>query len=47
MDAACERCHRQVSPKVVEHNQLHLTKVHCTACHTKSVIACYSCHFPN
>lgn len=46
MDAACERCHRQVKQDVPGHDRVHLTKVHCTACHTKSAIACYSCHFP-
>lgn len=44
MDAACERCHRSVK-RHASHDEVHLTKVHCTACHTKSVISCYNCHF--
>ncbi|MCS7192741.1 MAG: cytochrome c3 family protein [Armatimonadetes bacterium] len=44
MDAACERCHRSVK-RHASHDEVHLTNVHCTACHTKSVIACYNCHF--
>lgn len=43
MEAACERCHRAPKPNTA-HN-IHLAKVHCTACHTKSVISCYNCHF--
>ncbi len=43
MEAACERCHR--APKSNPAHDIHLATVHCTACHTKSVISCYNCHF--
>lgn len=45
MDVACERCHRSI-PSNQSHN-IHQATVHCTACHAKSVLSCYNCHFPS
>ncbi|MCC6037531.1 MAG: cytochrome c3 family protein [Armatimonadetes bacterium] len=42
-EAACERCHR--APKSNTAHNIHLATVHCTACHTKTVLSCYNCHF--
>ncbi|MCS7198517.1 MAG: cytochrome c3 family protein [Candidatus Bipolaricaulota bacterium] len=41
--AACENCHKQVSPTVS--HTVHNKTVHCTSCHSQTVIACYNCHF--
>lgn len=41
--AACENCHAQVSPTVS--HTVHNKTVHCTSCHSQTVISCYNCHF--
>ncbi|MCS6936084.1 MAG: hypothetical protein RMJ96_03090 [Candidatus Bipolaricaulota bacterium] len=41
--AACEDCHKQVSPNVS--HAVHNKTVHCTSCHSQTVISCYNCHF--
>jgi hypothetical protein len=46
---SCEGCHTGASPvgpavDVVTHDP-HSGKLHCSACHVKSVITCYNCHF--
>lgn len=40
--ASCERCHAQLASN--PYHNIHKDDVHCTACHTKSVISCYNCH---
>ncbi|MGQ9519310.1 MAG: hypothetical protein ACUVTP_04340 [Candidatus Fervidibacter sp.] len=42
-EAACERCHRSVKSNTA--HTIHMSTVHCTACHSKSVISCSNCHF--
>lgn len=41
--ADCSRCHKRLGSHT--YHRLHLETVHCTACHTQSVISCYNCHF--
>lgn len=43
MEVACEKCHPKVKENVS--HTIHLNTVHCTACHTQSVVSCYNCHF--
>jgi len=49
-ETTCEGCHMGDSPEgpevlpTVSHD-VHGGKVHCTACHDKSVVTCYNCHF--
>ncbi len=41
----CENCHDPANlPQNAEH-AMHLSNLHCTACHAQAVISCYSCHF--
>ena len=42
IDADCEDCHGTV-PRVREHT-VHGNKLHCDACHIKTVTTCYNCH---
>ncbi len=42
-EVKCETCHSNL-PNYPAHS-IHLQKVHCTACHAKTVISCYNCHF--
>jgi hypothetical protein len=44
--AACEECHAEddLPTKHAEYDP-HDGKLHCSACHTRSVISCYNCHF--
>jgi hypothetical protein len=44
--AACEDCHTpsKLGPQHAEYDP-HDGALHCSACHTRSVISCYSCHF--
>ncbi len=45
MDTKCTNCHDPDNlPENPSHNQ-HLDEIDCSACHTQSVISCYSCHF--
>ncbi|MHC4415265.1 MAG: cytochrome c3 family protein [Planctomycetota bacterium] len=44
IDADCEDCHISLSAEHREYDP-HCDRLHCTACHTTSVIACYNCHF--
>ncbi len=43
MDVECTNCHTN-PPTNPEHNQ-HLNDIHCAACHVKSSVTCYNCHF--
>jgi len=43
--ADCNNCHTEIA-KNKSHN-IHLKKVHCTACHVSSTLSCYNCHFDN
>ncbi|MBM3287604.1 MAG: hypothetical protein FJY88_09700 [Candidatus Eisenbacteria bacterium] len=40
----CEDCHTPSAQGNIYH-QTHLSKLHCSACHVKSVSSCYNCHF--
>ncbi len=42
-EVRCENCHTPLASNQA-HN-IHSAKVHCTACHAKTVISCYNCHF--
>jgi len=42
-EVKCEKCHSPLASNTA-HN-IHSAKVHCTACHAKTVITCYNCHF--
>ncbi len=41
--AACEKCHTKMTPNVS--HTVHEKTVHCTSCHSQTVISCYNCHF--
>jgi len=50
----CDSCHRETTPpspwvraQLPDHSQVdpHQGKLHCMACHAKSVVTCYNCHF--
>jgi len=43
MDIKCENCHTTLVDNIP--HSIHQENVHCTACHTQSVITCYNCHF--
>jgi hypothetical protein len=43
MDTRCENCHESVSESNA--HTVHNGKLHCTACHVRSVVTCYNCHF--
>lgn len=43
MDISCEQCHRSVEPLPV--HKTHVQTVDCEACHTRTVLSCYNCHF--
>ena len=48
METTCEGCHTgasPVGPAVDASHDPHAGKLHCSACHVKSVITCYNCHF--
>ncbi len=48
MEISCEGCHTgasPVGPAVDASHDPHAGKLHCSACHVKSVITCYNCHF--
>ncbi len=40
----CEDCHTDL-PAEHANNDPHGGKLHCTACHTQTVLSCYNCHF--
>ncbi len=40
----CESCHPSPSENRA-HNEKHMEKVHCTACHMQATTSCQSCHF--
>jgi hypothetical protein len=46
IDADCEDCHElsQLPAKHASYDP-HKGKLHCTACHTATVVSCYNCHF--
>ena len=44
-DASCENCHNPaLLPENPAHEQ-HLEDIYCAACHVKTVVSCYNCHF--
>ncbi|GBC82973.1 hypothetical protein HRbin10_02111 [bacterium HR10] len=43
MEVTCEQCHP--APKSNPAHDIHMATVQCTACHTRSVLSCYNCHF--
>lgn len=45
--AACENCHTTEAGTLPNHSGYdpHGGKLSCDACHTKSVVSCYNCHF--
>ena len=43
METRCESCHDEVYSSAS--HTVHGEKVSCTACHTRRVVTCYSCHF--
>lgn len=48
IDVDCEDCHDESGVALPEDHpdyDPHDGKLHCTACHSKSVITCYNCHF--
>jgi len=49
LDTDCENCHvaggSAPVPGPNTFHSLHQDKLHCSACHVKSVSTCYSCHF--
>jgi len=42
-EVRCETCHSPLATNTA--HSIHSQKVHCTACHAKTVISCYNCHF--
>jgi hypothetical protein len=46
IDVDCVDCHPEGELSAAHTNSyLHSGKLHCTACHTQTVISCYNCHF--
>jgi hypothetical protein len=47
IDADCENCHVAGDAPMPDHSKVdpHSGKIHCAACHAKTVISCYNCHF--
>jgi hypothetical protein len=43
MEATCESCHAKIEDNLA--HKVHEEAVDCKACHTKTVITCYNCHF--
>jgi|GEM_PF-463674 hypothetical protein len=43
MEVSCEKCHTSITSSVA--HDTHKDQVECAACHTKTVISCYNCHF--
>ncbi len=43
MDVTCEKCHTKLEANVS--HVVHEKTVHCTSCHSQSVVSCYNCHF--
>jgi hypothetical protein len=43
IDAACEDCHTDLTENAA--HLLHIGTVDCSACHVRSVVSCYNCHF--
>ncbi len=43
MDASCEKCHTKLAANTA--HVVHEKTVHCTSCHSQTVISCYNCHF--
>jgi hypothetical protein len=41
--AACEKCHTKLPANAA--HAVHEKTVHCTSCHSQTVISCYNCHF--
>ncbi len=42
IDASCESCHAEISP--TRAHTVHGERLHCSACHTRTVFSCYNCH---
>lgn len=49
MEVDCEDCHTTAGGTLPDHSAWnpgsHQNKIHCTACHARTVISCYNCHF--
>ena len=48
IEVSCESCHTgssPVGPAVDASHEPHGGRLHCSACHVKSNITCYNCHF--
>jgi hypothetical protein len=47
MEVDCEDCHTTAGGTLPDHSAYdpHGGKIHCTACHARTVISCYNCHF--
>jgi hypothetical protein len=43
MDVSCEKCHTKLPANAA--HAVHEKTVHCTSCHSQTVISCYNCHF--
>ena len=43
IEAQCENCHEEISSG--DSHKIHQDKLDCSACHTRRIITCYSCHF--
>jgi hypothetical protein len=43
IQAKCEGCHVEISP--TRAHTVHGDRLHCSACHTATVVSCYNCHF--
>jgi len=42
VDVSCEDCHEDLSP--TKAHTVHGDSLHCSACHTRTIISCYNCH---
>jgi hypothetical protein len=49
MEAECTNCHTTAGGTLPDHTNwdppAHNNKIHCTACHARTVLSCYNCHF--
>lgn len=42
IDVKCEDCHENLSP--TQAHTVHGDQIHCSACHTRTIVTCYNCH---